>query len=315
MIGEHGESRQKRSYVPRSFDPAIDYSRKQWKQWVKSFVYPAVLPVVSRMLAWYHKVELPEDIWIGGRGTEFDFLVHELAKRHELSGARLLLQGVGKASELCFWTAYGPRMIVGVDYFPERDQAVEERGGPYGGLSCRLVACDLGKMPFQDESMDGIASLNCYEHVMEIDVALKEAARVLKPGGWFLASLGPLYYAYGGDHLCGIRGGMEGGYNHLLLSARAYREFIAANLIPELDRRCGRPHFAECGLFNRLRHDEYRRRFQAHFEVELFRGHVDPEGLVFRRRFPLAWRALLDRGYSEVDLLVSHVVVMGRRRA
>ena len=61
------------------------------------------------------------------------------------------------------------------------------------------IACDLegdgvvplvpGKLtPLKDGSADGVASFQVLEHVWDLDWYLKEAHRLLKPGGWLLLS-------------------------------------------------------------------------------------------------------------------------------
>mgnify|MGYP005853243375 FL=1 len=45
------------------------------------------------------------------------------------------------------------------------------------------VAGDAGRLPFRDESVDAITIVDAFHHLPDRDAALREAARVLAPGG------------------------------------------------------------------------------------------------------------------------------------
>ena len=45
---------------------------------------------------------------------------------------------------------------------------------------------DARKLPFPDESFDAAVSTQVYEYVSDVDAAIREVRRVLKPGGHFL---------------------------------------------------------------------------------------------------------------------------------
>lgn len=47
------------------------------------------------------------------------------------------------------------------------------------------VACDIRKLPYEDESCDEVCAIHVFEHfyIWEAEEILKEWARVLKPGG------------------------------------------------------------------------------------------------------------------------------------
>jgi ubiquinone/menaquinone biosynthesis C-methylase UbiE len=48
---------------------------------------------------------------------------------------------------------------------------------------CELRVADATKLPFDDGAFDAVVSTQVYEYVAQIDLALAEAARVLRPGG------------------------------------------------------------------------------------------------------------------------------------
>lgn len=302
--------------VGQSFDPST-VGGPNWKTRVKAGAYPLLLPVLT---AWALRRERllktfdPFRFCFGGRGQEIDLLFLRLGA-DKINGRRILLQGVGRATEFGFLRSYSPRQIVGTDFRPEWDAAVEpdERG------SRHLVAGDLARLPFQDESFDGAASINTFEHLRNLDAALAETVRVLRPGGWFLAIFGPLYQAIGGDHLSRLRGGLRHGYNHLLLEKEEYEDFIRAMTVQGVDVVDGQAQeglaYIELDLFSRKTFSEYEAAFGRYLKVHYLRGYIDPEGVEFRQAYPEMWAKLLARGYSEKDLLISSIVVLGERKS
>lgn len=53
-----------------------------------------------------------------------------------------------------------------------------------------FVVCDAEKLPFEDNSFDTVFVIASIHHFFDISQALKEAKRVLKPGGLFIAADG-----------------------------------------------------------------------------------------------------------------------------
>lgn len=59
------------------------------------------------------------------------------------------------------------------------DEAMENRPG----LNLSLVECSLESMPFEDESFDTVLSIDVFCSCRDLEKAMDEAYRVLKPGG------------------------------------------------------------------------------------------------------------------------------------
>lgn len=66
---------------------------------------------------------------------------------------------------------------------------------------CSLMKEDARKLPFADNSFDRILSISVFEHVQNLDVALAEMYRVLRPGGYLFAEYGPVWSSVWGHHL------------------------------------------------------------------------------------------------------------------
>ncbi|WP_424187617.1 class I SAM-dependent methyltransferase [Actinokineospora sp. G85] len=96
--------------------------------------------------------------------------------------------------------------------------------GVMAGMPGPLLVGDAADLPLADDSVDVVLAMHMLYHVEDIDRALSEAARVLRPGGLFVAStnarddkreLGELWTSAAADAL-----GVEHGPKRLSLSDR-----------------------------------------------------------------------------------------------
>ncbi len=71
------------------------------------------------------------------------------------------------------------------------------------GLS-RLVLGDGARLPFRDRSFDAAVALDVYEHIEDDAAALRETARVLRPGGTLVLSV-PAFRLLWGPHDVALR--------------------------------------------------------------------------------------------------------------
>jgi SAM-dependent methyltransferase len=115
-----------------------------------------------------------------------------------------------------------------------------------------LVLADVTRLPFADASLDAVASVNVLEHVADDTGALREIARVLRPGGLAVVVVpaGPGLYDYYDRML-----GHERRYARGELPARA----VAAGLQVVRDAHLGwtlYPAFWAKKKLNRVRHPD-----------------------------------------------------------
>lgn len=54
--------------------------------------------------------------------------------------------------------------------------------------NCDFHICDIKKTPFENEQFDTIIALSTLEHVPDLDPAIKEISRILKPNGFVIMS-------------------------------------------------------------------------------------------------------------------------------
>jgi len=110
--------------------------------------------------------------WFVGRRH----LVRDLVARRAPEQPRLILDaGCGTGGTLSHLRGMGE--LWGCDVAPEALQECRERGFE------NLNACPVQTLDFPDDRFDVVVSCDVIEHVAEDDEAMREMARVLRPGG------------------------------------------------------------------------------------------------------------------------------------
>ena len=116
-------------------------------------------------------------------------LALSILRRAGLSGATLLDVGCGTGAGQSAFAEFGT--VFGVDFSQE---ALEFSGSR--GLSL-LSKANAEVLPVRSSSVDAVVTLDTIEHVADDAAALREIARVLKPGGLLLMNVPAFMFLWG----------------------------------------------------------------------------------------------------------------------
>lgn len=122
--------------------------------------------------------------WIDGftQGADPEYVEQILPlAAAELEGMDSVLDvGCGDGQVARLAATLGARLVVGIDPTWNQISVASERGG--GMIAARASA---HRMPFPDGVFDAVVACLVFEHIEDVDEAIAEVARVLKPGGRF----------------------------------------------------------------------------------------------------------------------------------
>ena len=134
----------------------------------------------SENTLWEDNAQWWIDGFTDGADAEYEEQILPLAAE-ELQGMNDVLDvgcGDGQVSRLV--KRLGAQFVAGID--PTWNQ-VTVAAGRGGGLHVSKAGAD--GLPFFDESFDAVVAGLVFEHIQDVDTAISEVARVLRPGGRF----------------------------------------------------------------------------------------------------------------------------------
>ncbi|MES2709621.1 MAG: class I SAM-dependent methyltransferase [Verrucomicrobiota bacterium] len=113
-------------------------------------------------------------------------LYHRTALPGNLSGKDVLEVGSGRGGGASFVARYHrPASMTGVDFSP---QAVALSNARRQVPGLKFLTGDAEKLPFPDQSFDAVINVESSHCYGSMAAFVREAARVLRPGGFFLIS-------------------------------------------------------------------------------------------------------------------------------
>jgi SAM-dependent methyltransferase len=153
----------------------------------------------------------------------------------DLSGGVLEVGSDVNGGALQEMASRGVKHLVGanIDVRPESHRGRGLGGAPH----YEIVQGDVRSLPFADNTFSSIFSITAFEHVHNMDVALHEMHRVLKPGGLLYSEFGPIWSCSIGHHVEAMVDGVEARHErpgrnpvphfaHLLMSPEQTRDAV-----------------------------------------------------------------------------------------
>lgn len=121
-----------------------------------------------------------QDGFSEGADREYEEQILPLAA-HWLAGAAEVVDiGCGEGQVARLASRIGARRVVGVDpTWAQIEVAADRAGGP------AYARAGAAALPFADGSFDAAVACLVFEHIEDVDAAIGEVSRVLRPGGRF----------------------------------------------------------------------------------------------------------------------------------
>lgn len=130
---------------------------------------------------WSHNATWWQDGFTEGADPEYTEQILPILADLAGSGTRILEIGTGEGQVLRYLEDRREReLMVGIDPTPEQIERAVARGGPQ--LYLRSGANNL---PFSDAAFDTVIACLVFEHIDDLEAALREVSRVLVDGGRF----------------------------------------------------------------------------------------------------------------------------------
>jgi SAM-dependent methyltransferase len=130
---------------------------------------------------WERNARWWQDGFSEGADPEYEEQILPIAAEHLVGASEVLDVGCGEGQVARLASRLGARRVVGVD--PTAAQVVEATARGGGPSYARSGAASL---PFGSETFDAVVACLVFEHIREVDAAIAEVSRVLRPGGRFL---------------------------------------------------------------------------------------------------------------------------------
>lgn len=132
--------------------------------------------------AWPRRLGLLREVAVGDRIKSWDVLkTAQFIEGHVAKDGPVLDIGAYSSEILCILHRLGYSALSGIDLNPKLQRM------PYG----RSIRYDQGNFlhtRYADGSFDAITAVSVIEHGFDADALLQEAGRLLRPGGYFIAS-------------------------------------------------------------------------------------------------------------------------------
>lgn len=164
-----------------------------------------------------------------------------------------------------------------------------------------FAAMDAGSLGFVDESFDFVFSFNSFEHFPDPEQVLREALRVLRPGGYLYLDFGPVWLSPKGAHQFQT---ISVPYVECLFTKETLTEYAAANDI----KLMGYFWMNEWPL---SRYRDLWQRYENRMERVVYHEIYNADHVDLIARYPTCFRSKT-RNFD--DLIISNIEALFRKR-
>lgn len=252
-----------------------------------------------------------DEVFLGQRGNNYDARCKRVNRYKKIQDQIVLVVGCGEGNDIEGWLKFKPKKIIAFDLMDYQNvwRVKKEYFFKRYGIEVDFFQANADNLPLlQDQTIDIVCSDAVFQHLSDIDSVIFELTRVLKSGGVMYAAMGPLHYSFGGDILSGNNNVSEG-FNHLLMKAEEYKNFISANLI----KNDNRVMYFERNLFSYLRTEEYINKMNNLDYISLYKSCIlSKRTIEFKKRFPSVYKNLLNDN-NEDDLLIESLTLISEK--
>jgi len=241
------------------FDPRIGTSlRDRLRDTVDTLVRrPLYKTIYSKKFA---HLPYPIDLVLPEKGMSTLARRQWVNQHVPIKNSRLLVIGCGDGWDFGSYLRFNPKEIVGVDLYnfsncwKQVQTYVQQSGLP---TTVKFQQSDIADLnPAGMGEFDIICSDAVFEHCRDLEPVLEKLYSLLRPQGIMYASYGPIWFSWGGDHFSG-RGGLDQGFNHLLLEPTAYQNYYQTHLRDEAFELQNGGRYVKLDLFSKLSSQEY----------------------------------------------------------
>jgi len=254
--------------------------------------------LAARMLLALNRV-FPQPIDYKGTSTDAysqwehdtgrDMFERFFSRHVAVGGRRLLDVGCGAGGKTVFYSGLGPERLIAIDIL-EKNAAQAKSYATSHDAEAEYAIADAAKLPFAADTFDIITATDTFEHFADPLAALREMARVLRPGGDVLFNFPP-YRSPLGSHLYDV---IHLPWCHLLASEPVLFEAIELAFVRE-EREKGVHDPSEAAKTRADKMREYYRKDLNRMTIKRFLSLVEevPDmALVWMHRKPLKTRLL-----------------------
>lgn len=160
-------------------------------------------------------------------GDTIRFFLDAVSAEEMFRDKDVLDMGCGAAGKSLYYCSLGAKQVVGVDVVAHYEGEANALAAELGYADrFRFVCASAFELPFPDTSFDTVIMNDFMEHVSDPERTLKEALRLIRPGGGIFINFPPYYHPYGAH----LSDAVNMPWIHLFFRERslavAYRELV-----------------------------------------------------------------------------------------